>query len=423
MKKKAFLCVLLCLVLATTACEGTQTEQTPAKAGFHTNVVLSEYPSYREESEGFDHAAFDAAIIAAALGRTSAEGQPDTENHVISPSSLYLAMSSLAYLSDGTTRFQIMNLLGVDKIGKLQKNIESLWNSQFYQTYNTTCLMGSSLWFSSLLSMSEEAMAKVSENYYTSCYIGTPGGSTFTRSYRDWLSSMSGNLFGEELEQVTFPEDMLLTSSSTLFYKAAWKEGFPDSSFKEHSFYTATTEVYVYMMDMNKEYPYHQDVTFGAAGIELADGAMMWLLLPAEGVSPTDLASDPAVLAWLNDPSYDQRLMSIHIPRFDVSGYTDFKDILPDLGVSEMFRSNKSNFTGVYKELKKCAVSRVDQRVRVLLYENGIVNAPVPQATAQSQDRVPENTLKFYLNRPFMFALRDADGTLIYVGIINDPTK
>ena len=427
MKKKAILCFLLCFVMFVTACQNKNVEETPARPGFHTNTVLSEYPSYREESEGFDHAAFDAAIIAATLGNPASNEQTQNSahagNYMISPSSLYLALSSLAYLTDGTTRFQITRLLGVDKLSQLQSNVQTLWKGQFYQTSNTTSLMGSSLWMTYKLPFTQEAMAKISENYYTSCYYGMPDGSTLTNYYREWLSSMSGNLFGDELNEVTFPEEMLLTSSSTLFYKSAWKEGFPDSSFREHSFYTPTEEVYVYMMDMNKEYPYHQDVNFGAAGIELADGAMMWFLLPAEGVTPVDLAKDPGVLTWLNDPSYDQRLMSIHIPRFDVKSYTEFKDILPDLGITEVFKPKRSNFTGLTSDLKGCALSRIDQRVRLILYEDGLVSAPEPSQKAESLDRVPENTLEFFLNRPFMFALRDADGTLIYIGIINDPTK
>ena len=427
MKKKAILCCLLCLIMFLPACQSKNVEETPARPGFHTNTVLSEYPSYREESEGFDHAAFDAAIIAATLGNPASHEQTQNQtnpgNYMISPSSLYLAMSSLAYLTDGTTRFQITRLLDVDKMSELQDNVRTLWSSQFYQTSNTTSLMGSSLWMTYKLPFTQEAMAKVSENYYTSFYYGMPEGSTLLNYYREWFASMSGSLFGEELNEITFPEEMLLASSSTLYYKSAWKEGFPDSSFREHSFYTATEEVYVYMMDMNKEYPYHQDVTFGAAGIELADGAMMWFLLPVEGVSPAQIAADPAVLSWLNDPSYDQRLMSIHIPRFDIKSYTEFKDILPDLGVTEVFKTKRSNFTGLTSDLKGCALSRIDQRIRLILYEDGLVSAPEPLQKAESLDRVPENTLEFYLNRPFMFALRDADGTLIYVGIVNDPTK
>ena len=115
--------------------------------------------------------------------------------------------------------------------------------------------------------------------------------------------------------------------------------------------------------------------------------------------------------------------MSIHIPRFDVKSYTEFKDILPDLGVTEVFKTKRSNFTGLTSDLKGCALSRIDQRVRLILYEDGLVSAPEPSQKAESLDRVPENTLEFFLNRPFRFALRDADGTLIYIGIINDPTK
>ncbi|MBO6158364.1 MAG: hypothetical protein J6P72_03755 [Firmicutes bacterium] len=431
MKKQYLLPFLFILSLLISGCSGSKDEVVLAKSGFSSNVYMSGFPANRAISDGFDHAAFDASIIRSVLGpvnaapaetSSSSSSAVDTENHLISPANLYLSLSSLAYMTDGTTRFQLMKLLGPSKLSELEENLQMLWGSQFYQTSDAACLMGSSLWINDTLPVPEEKLSELSEKYYTASYVGQPSNKKFNESYRSWLSSMSAGLLDDQIGETGLDPDMALQSATSLFYKAQFSQSFEASQTYEQTFHTPTTDVYVQMMHMDESFPYHQDALFDAAGLPMKNGATLWLLLPKEGTTPAALAADQAVLNWLNAPSYDQEDLTLSVPRFDIIAQLSLIDSLKAIGVDEIFNAKKADFSGLSKEIQDCAVSRIDQTLRVRVFEGG-VEASAFAETVVVSSAAPEDAVVFRLNRPFMFALRDYDGTILFAGIVNDPSK
>ena len=424
---RSFLIPLLVLALLLSGCSKDKAEQPTAGSGFASSVYINEFPSNRISSDGFDHAAFDAAMISAALGTASVTGENgqitvDTENHVISPANLYFTTASLAYLTGSTTRFQLLKVLGLSKINEAQKIVETLWNSQFYRTSDAVSLLGSALFINSSLKVPQDKLNELSDQYYTASYAGRPGTSSFNETYRSWLSSMSGGLLDEAITEAELPGDLAVAAATTLFYKAFFSESFKTDSTHRETFYTPTTDVTVYMMYREGSFPYHQDVTFQAAGIPLMNGSTLWLLLPAEGQTPASLCSDPAVLAWMSDASNDEATLSLAVPRFDITQQTDFIPCLKSAGVTEIFDASKADFSGLSGELSGCSVSQWDQTVRIQLFEGGIEAAAFgdTQATSSAASR---DAIQFRLNKPFVFLLRDFDGTILFVGTVNDPSK
>lgn len=426
MKRHILLIGLLIISLLLSGC-GKKAEEGPrAKSGFSATVSSDGFPDSRPASDGFDHASFDAAIIASVLGPAAPDENgytaADTENHVISPADLYLSVAGLAYISGGITRSQLLKFLGVSKIDELEKNVSLLWHTQFYRTSNAASLLGNSLWLSNSFAVPEDRLKDLAEKFYMESYVGRPGSENFDSSYREWLSSMSGGLLNDQIAEASLDEDMALATVTSLFYKALFAQSFQEAATEWDDFYTPTTEKAVYLMHMDETFPYHQDVNFQAAGVPLMNGATLWLLLPAENVTPAQLAADPLMLAWLNEPAYDQSPMSLYLPRFDITEKHSLKDDLIALGVTNAFDPAKADFSGLSSELEQCAVTRVDQAVRMRVFEGGVEATAYTEGFVVSSAR-PSDMLQFRLDRPFMFALRDYDGTLLFVGIINDPSK
>ena len=88
--------------------------------------------SYRElisETEGLQSGmdGYNIALMAQLL--TS-----DNENTVCSPLNTYIAFAMLAEVSDGNTRQQILDMLGVTDIEMLRANVSALWESNYVDT-------------------------------------------------------------------------------------------------------------------------------------------------------------------------------------------------------------------------------------------------------------------------------------------------
>ena len=426
MRHKFLIVYILILSLMLTGCG--KTEESPiAKSGFSASVQTEGFPESRTESEGFDHASFDAAIITELLGakpQTDPNARPtvDTDNHVIAPANLYYTLASLVHITGGTTRHQLLKLLGNTKISEVENNGPSLWTNQFYRTSNAAALMGHSLWISNSISIPESSLQRLAEESKTASYVGRPSSDNFSQSYRDWLGAMSGGLLNDSLSEVSLDKSMTIASASSLYYKALFSQSFVTASTHQGTFYTPVTEVTAYMMHMDQTFPYHEDVTFQAAGIPLMNGATLWLLQPAENTTPAALAADPAVLSWLNDPGWDESFLSLTFPRFDIINNHDLMPALQSLGVTEIFDPARADFSSLSGDIKGVGLSHISQLLRMRVFEGGIEATAFSEA-APEDTKLPENTVQMRLNRPFMFALRDYDGTLIYVGIVNDPTR
>jgi serpin B len=150
----------------------------------------------------------------------------------------------------------------------------------------------------------------------------------------------------------------------------------------------------------------------------------MAFLLPAEGsdmeemLSALDAGSFSEALAGLEDTQ-----VKIKLPKFEYSFFTSFKDTLKALGMSEAFTGNAdfSGMTGgdndlfIFDVLHKCYI-RVD--------ELGAEAAAVTEVQVGLTAVMPTESIEFYADRPFVFAIySQEDGTIAFLGAVNDPTQ
>lgn len=374
-------------------------------------VYVSEFPVGRSASDGFDHAVFDAAVMGLVLNNV-------TENQLISLSSLYFALSSVTPIAGGSTKSQLLSFLGASDEKQLQENIQTLWKSQFYHTQNTTSLIGHSLWINADAVLDENVLAPLTDNYYTSTYIGKPTNAAFVQAYRDWINSMTGDLLADQAAQSGPDSDMVMQSVSTIYFRSAWEEPFLEEATHQETFRTSSKNISVQMMHKTSTYPYHKNEKFEAAGLPLSDGAVLWLVLPSGGLTPSELVTDSRFTTWLNGPTSEQTAIQISLPKFDIKSDIKWKELLPSAGLKDLFDPNLADFPG----FDGLYVSRIDQMARLQIDEAGIQAAAATEVMMTSAADPPE-TLQFRLNRPFFFALRDSDGTLLFAGIVNDPTR
>ena len=112
------------------------------------------------------------------------------------------------------------------------------------------------------------------------------------------------------------------------------------------------------------------------------------------------------------------KILPRSLPKFDIKSDIKWKELLPSAGLKDLFDPNLADFPG----FDGLYVSRIDQMARLQIDEAGIQAAAATEVMMTSAADPPE-TLQFRLNRPFFFALRDSDGTLLFAGIVNDPTR
>ena len=161
---------------------------------------------------------------------------------------------------------------------------------------------------------------------------------------------------------------------------------------------------------------------YEAAALSTYLGQMVFVL-PEEGVSPTQLLSDPDFLSSLDIYSDDAIRGKVQwsVPRFDVSSDLDLKPTLEGLGITDALDWESADFSPL-TDTEPVWVDQVKQIARVKVDEQGVEAAAVTLMAA-SGDAAPSEAPTICvmdLDRPFIFLIK-AENTVLFVGVVENP--
>jgi serpin B len=120
-----------------------------------------------------------------------------------------------------------------------------------------------------------------------------------------------------------------------------------------------------------------------------------------------------------------QRDGRVELPRLHAESQLELTDVLIDLGLGPAFEPG-GDWEGLFRGEGRKALSRVLQRARVEVDEEGTRAAAVTVVTARAVSAVldPPPPFELKLDRPFLWAIEDAaSGTLLFLGIVRDPSR
>ncbi len=354
------------------------------------------------------------------------------ENRVYSPMSMYMSLAILAEISDGNTRAQILNLLGAESMEALRVQANGIWNANYNDDGAVTSILASSLWLDRDLPYRKETLELLAENYFASSYRGDMGSDSMNRALRAWLNEQTGGGLKKEIEKASFDPMTVFGIAATLHFQAKWTDEFSRSQTKKEVFHGTSEDVTVDFMKKsirNGYYYWGEKFSASAAYLE-GSGQMIWIL-PDENISPEMLLRDEEALrflgiagnsggGWENGKSLK---VNLSVPKFDVSFQTDLCENLKNLGVTDCFSDALADFSPLWDESAQTEPMEVDEiqhGTRVTIDEDGVtgMSYTVIEIGATSA-APPDDEVDFTVDRPFLFVITGEDGSVLFVGVVN----
>ena len=412
------------------------------------NPTLAPYPSGADWSEKYEkqyeawYSSLRAQQAALQTLRPDGDGLADfyadtmgqflsgggTKNKVYSPLNVYMALAMLAEITDGDSRGQILDLLGVEDVEELRALSSALWNANYRADSSTTSILASSLWLNKSLTYSQVALERLAEVYYASSFAGEMGSAGFNKELQNWLNQQTGGLLKEAAKGMEFTPETVLALASTLYYKVRWADEFQKSSTATDVFHAAGGDVTADYMRQTDDGTYYYGEKFSAIRRSFKMGGAMWFILPDEGYTQEDLLNDPEAMEFLSSAAVrsdweGSKRLIIHqsIPKFDVTAETDLVNGLKALGVTDVFDARQADFTPALPGAEGVAVSQVSHAARVTIDEEGCTAAAftvIPMAGAAPP---PDEEVYFTLDRPFLFLVESSSGQPLFTGVVNQP--
>lgn len=361
--------------------------------------------------------------------KTSKEFLSDagSENRLYSPLNVYMALAMTAEISNGDTRQQILDLIGADSMESLRKQANFVWNANYSNDGAVTSILASSLWLSDSVSFNKKVIDTLGTNYYASSYQGTMGSEELNKELRNWLNAQTGGMLSDEISDIELDSQTVMALATTIFYQAKWNSEFRELHTVEDIFHSPTGDITCDFMKCT-EYDelYFWGNNFSAVSKQLANSGKMYFILPDEGVSIDDLLCDNEVKSFLingnNWSNYQKIRINLSVPKFDVSSEQDLKKGLQNLGVTNCFDENKSDFSSLCPDFKDpIFISKIEHGVRVAIDEEGVTATAYIVEMLAGATRPTDDEIDFVLDRPFMFVITSDDGLPLFIGVVNQP--
>lgn len=346
----------------------------------------------------------------------------DNENTVCSPLNIYLALSMLAETSDGNTRKQILDLLGVPDLETLRTRVEALSHSNQLNTPTIKSLLANSLWLNGSVNFNEETLNRLAETYRASSFSGTPGSEGMDKALQQWIDSNTGGLLKEYTKDLHLDPETVMGLVSTLYFRTAWADRFFSEENYQGTFHGTKGDAAVEMMHRMESKNLYWTDKFAALGLPLQDGGEMYFYLPQEGVDVNDLLTDPDLFNVLRpeeDGNWYYRMVDLSLPKFKVSEKTDLMAALKELGLTDALDPQKADFSPLTKEVPLW-ISSAEHAATVEIDEEGVTGAAYTDLMLSGSAMLPEEIVQFTLDRPFLFVIAGRDGSVLFSGAVRN---
>ena len=378
-------------------------------------IVETSYPARTQKTEE----RVDTEELVRFSSETAEVILPAGENAVYAPVSLYLSLGMLTELTEGRTKEQVTELLGVSDSETLRQWTQSLWRQLYCDEKDSALWLGTAAFLNEAMTFHKEPLEVLAEDYYASSYGLPMGTSGADKAIAAWLDQQTNDLLAEDTGAIKTKEIDLLRLYNTIYYKAAWRAEFSGGATEKDIFTAADgTEQRTDFMHISLAgSPVARGEGYRRASLYLKDGGEMTFYLPDEGVTVEELLQRKNILSELLPVNDEEVRVNWSVPKFDIRASLELNDALRALGVTDAFDKAAADFTPLTDA--GAVVSSVMQAARVRIDEEGMEAAAYTEIIVEptAAEPPPCSEEEMNLNRPFLFAIWK-DGAPLFIGAV-----
>lgn len=343
-------------------------------------------------------------------------------NVCYSPLSLSMALSMLTAGTGGDSQAQLLSALGMEgqDIQWLAQQNGTLLRYLWREDENGGLKLANSLWVDQDALLKEEYADLAAEEFYAASREVDFSSGDVAAQMSQWISDQTNGLLKPDLS--TDP-DQLLAIINTLYFKDSWREPFAAQVTTTETFTTGDgRQVQAdFLNGVFTGHSYAKGEGYIKTALPFAGGSQMILILPDEGVSPSDLLENPDVAAQLFSAEMDQPAdVTLACPKFSFDTTLDLVEAMKAMGVTDIF-GDQADLSGMLEQ--SAYVSSIQQGTHVAVDENGAEAAAYTSIGINAMSApLPLEQVTIRLDRPFIFAINSDNGVQLFTGIVSDPT-
>ena len=347
----------------------------------------------------------------------------DGKNTLLSPFSVFVALSMTANGAEGETRAQMERVLGMT-VPELNEFF-TVYLTSLTQKSRVKLKLANSIWLRDCEGFSvKEAFLQTNADVYGAGAYRAPFDASTVRDVNRWVEENTDGMIKEIVERFD-PDDVILLVNA-LAFDAKWEQPYTQSTQRTSRVFRLEdgTEIKAtFLYDVERLYLTDGDRAVGFVKPYVGGRYAFAALLPNEGIPVGEYLAtlDGETLSAILKNAQEVRV-DTKLPKFETAYETDLNDVLSGLGMPDAFTS-AADFSGITESLDPLYIGEVRHKTFIEVGEKGTRAAAVT-AISGKNGGAPADVPPVVLDRPFVYLIYDTATCLpLFIGVLNDPTK
>lgn len=435
MKKIISLILVLTMCLAISSCAVNPENYSLALAAKAMEV---KYSDAKEESYEIFLDKLDA--FAAKLTYEVYADSNKQSNICISPVSVYMALALATECSDGETRDEILNAVGVtyDEVKNFTKVLYAFSNREFYYTnmLNSKKILAfeelaNSIWVDKNTTLKEDGINNLANNFNCDLFSVNFKTSEGEKAINAYIKDKTHGIIDNDLD---LSPETLITLINTFYLKEVWNEDGDELKFTDKAYDFKNADGSVKNTKLLQGYYFNGNIYEGEGYTSFYTrtdhGFDIKFILPTDGHTIEEVFTSDNIynINNLGDYGYiDEENKLLHhtrvfFPEYKASFDGDLAEILKnDFGINDLFDFEACDFSNVTDEQLAC--DGVIHKCSIDVNDKGIEGTAVtvmPMAGAAGPLEGYEEVYHDYIvDRAFGFVITDSYGAVLFSGVVN----
>ncbi len=236
-----------------------------------------------------------------------------------------------------------------------------------------------------------------------------------------WVSDHTAGRIPDLLAQGTITNDTVFVLTNAVHFIAGWRRLFDPARTAHAEFHvSATTTVHAQTMNMQARLPYAEGEGWKAVSLGYQGSDLSMLVVVPDAGHIADFERDlTAERLDMIAAAVTDHIVTLAMPKFSFRTQLSLSTALAGMGMAEEFRSGAADFSGI-DGTRRISLKDVIHEGFIAVDENGTEAAAATAVIGEVVSLPPPAALT--VDRPFVFAIRSANGTVLFLGRVVDPT-
>ena len=348
----------------------------------------------------------------------------EEDNMSFSPLGLYANLNIMSLASDNNLVLdQFDNVLGLNK-EKRKENFKNMYRSNFFANEEGTLQMYNAVFQSNKWDYNPEFISDLSD-YYTESYILDFDSNSDVNKMLDWIDLTLNERNFISKKDLGLNKLSALYFFTSIYYNNEWNSNYlsSDSYRDEFNNLDGTKSSKEYMKHTVKAPIYIYDEYISVYDSYKNNMSIQYIIPKEKDSNIFDIIKDVNFLVEDEKKYNDSYFIELSVPKFEFNSEIDFKNIVTNIGLSELFNNNSLNKAFKNIDGDGFKLEYIKQKNKVKFNEKGTVvkTFTISMGTnASTMAPLDTYTLEIKLNSPFIYVIRDVNELPLYIGNVSN---